>query len=274
MNWDDGRGMAAKGFRLVDQTSFWNVWSTPEFYAQQALHFDTTRLSWLDECFQQILRDFDVRFAPRKGQSYDGRRLDIVLDPASQGGAHTGSVFGADGVSVSPDALYNIGFGIKGFWWFILMMHETVNVVTGSIAQGWVWADGSPMWAGQSPFPNMCDIVIPQEMGRSDISSAQFGRMRSDVGVGLFLSIQRRYGWTPFQRLLNWTRSRKIVDWHRYREPSLRTALLVWFLSCATGPQEVPSLLDRFNLVLARISGGEILQSDYAEAQSLFPDLR
>jgi hypothetical protein len=265
---------SAKGFELVTQTTFWNVWSPLGFRAQHIAHFDSARLTWLDACYSQVIQDLGIQFALRRGQSYDAAHLDIVLDPASQGGAHTGTAFGADGVSVSPDALYNVGFGTPGFWWFVLMMHETVNVITGSIAQGWVWADGSSMWAGQSPFPNMCDIVVPSELGRDEIASAQLARMSSDPGVGLFLAIQRSNGWTPFRRLFQWTRERNIVDWHRFREPSLRTALLVWFLECAIGPQATGGpLLERFNAVLARISGQEITDSDYSQAQSLFPNL-
>jgi hypothetical protein len=270
-----GRGSpSAKGFELVTQTNFWNVWSTPAFRAQYIAQFDTSRLTWLDACYRQVIQDLGIQFAPGRGRSYDATHLDIVLDPASQGGAHTGTVFGAHGVSLSPDALYNVGFGTPGFWWFVLMMHETVNVITGSIAQGWVWADGSSMWAGQSPFPNMCDIIIPAELGRDEIARAQLSRMSSDPGVGLFLSIQRSNGWVPFRRLFQWTREQNIVDWHRFREPSLRTALLVWFLDRAIGPQAMGApLLDRFNAALGRISGEKITDRDYSEAQALFPHL-
>ena len=38
---------------------------------------------------------------------------------------------------------------------------QTVNVYTGALARGWIWADGSPLWAGTSPFPNMC--LPPEE---------------------------------------------------------------------------------------------------------------
>ena len=267
-------GTSANGFRLVGTTHFWNVWSTPAFYSQHAADFDAPRMSWVDASYRQLVDDLGFQLTPQRGRCHDGEHLDVVLDPAAQGGAHTGTTFGPDGVSVSPDALYNIGNGIAGFWWFVLTVHETVNVMTGSIAQGWVWADGSPMWAGQSPFPNMCDVVVAREAGRGDVSSAQLHRMSSDPGVGLFLWIQRTYGWAPYERLFRWTRLQSITDWHRYREPSLRTAILAWFLTCASRElgQSSLLLLDRFNSALQRISGLRISASDYSQAQALFPD--
>src|SRR6202030_4381800 len=96
---------------------------------------------------------------------------DLVLDPAAQGGAHTGDVFGSYGVSLSPDAIYNAFNGVQQFWWYILTLHETINVFTGALAQGWIWADGSPLWAGTSPFPNMCDIRVADELGYTSLSS-------------------------------------------------------------------------------------------------------
>jgi hypothetical protein len=268
-----GNNASAKGFTLVGTTQFWNVWSTAAFYAQHAADFDAPRMSWLDASCRQIAEDLGFQLTPQRGRAYDGEHLDVVLDPTAQGGAHTGTAFGSHGVSVSPDALYNSGYGITGFWWSILTMHEAVNVMTGSIAQGWVWADGSPMWAGQSPFPNMCDIVVARETGRGDVSSAQLQRMIADPGVSLFLWIQQTYGWAPFQRLFRWTKLHGITDWHRFREPSLRTATLVWFLACATPELGQSSLLlDRFNSALQRISGMQISASDYSQAQALFPD--
>jgi hypothetical protein len=264
--------VSASGFKLVETTEFWNVWCTSGYYSQHVSHFDAPRMSWLDASYRQLVQDLGFQVAPKRGECYDGRHLDVILDPAAQGGAHTGTAFGSYGVSISPDALYNTGFGIAGFWWFILTMHETVNVMTASIAQGWVWADGSSMWAGQSPFPNMCDIVVARETGREDVSNAQLLRMTSDPGVRLFLSIQVTYGWAPYQRLFQWTKLNKITDWHAYAEP-LRTALLVWFLACATPHAGQTSLLDQFNSALQRISGRQVVASDYSRAQALFPNL-
>jgi hypothetical protein len=72
------------------------------------------------------------------------------------GGAHTGSDFGP-GVGVTGDAYYNDLGGVKGFWGYLLTMHELINVWTGMVSEGWPtdwWADH------RSPFPNSMDYQI------------------------------------------------------------------------------------------------------------------
>jgi len=152
-------------------------------------------------------------------------------------------------------------------------MHETVNVLTGSIANSWVWADGSPLWAGSSPFPNMCDIVASNEIGRKDVSAAQLSRMEADPGVRLFLGIQQRYGWGLYQKLFSYVMMNEIRDWSVYSEP-LRSAILIWFLSyganlTTTSTDEL--LLKEFNSALQSISGQVVPSSAYARARALFP---
>ncbi|MDA4123674.1 MAG: hypothetical protein OK456_10895 [Thaumarchaeota archaeon] len=177
------------------------------------------------------------------------------------------------GLIVSPDALHNSAYSIGQFWWHILTMHETVNVLTGLVASSWIWADGSPLWAGSSPFPNMCDIVVSGEIGRKDVSAAQLSRMGGDPGVRLFLDVQRRYGWGVYQKLFSYVRTNGIRDWGAYPEP-LRTAILVWFLSFGANLTTLSTdelLLDEFNSALRSISGRQVPPSVYTQAQSLFP---
>ena len=264
--------VSANGFLLVAQTSYWNVWSTSEFWRRNQSNFTDSATSWLDSVLVRTSSDFACSVT-RAGTSWEPSRMDCVLDPGAQGGAHTGTVFGPGGVSISPDAIYNSAFGISQFWWHILTLHETVNVATGSIASSWPWADGSPLWAGGSPFPNMCDIVISGELGRKDLSAAQLSRMGGDPGVSIFLDIQRRYGWSAYQNLFSYVRANGIRDWGAYPEP-VRTGILVWFLSYAANlttfsTQEV--LLDQFNAALRLISGREVPHSVYTQAQSMFP---
>lgn len=254
-------------------TKYWRVWCTPAFLQRCKSSLDSGRTEWLDACLEQVQTDFGITLRLRAGQSFDGSHLDVVLDPASQGGAHTGTVFGSYGVSVSPDAIYNAAYGMVGFWWYLLTMHETVNVITGSIAQDWVWADGSSLWNGTSPFPNMCDAVVASECGRREIGDAQETRMAGDPGVQLFRSILRTYGdWTPYRRLFRWTVANDIKDWRVYPEP-IRTAILVWFLDCASSraPPEGETLLVQFNNVIQALSGQKITPAAYARAKALFP---
>jgi hypothetical protein len=264
---------SANGFDLVASTTSWNIWARTEFWKQYRSHFTDSAVGWLDASLARLSSDFAYSRTTQGGTSWEPVRMDCVLDPGAQGGAHTGSVFGSNGVSVSPDALYNSAYGIPQFWWHVLTMHETVNVLTGSIASSWVWADGSPLWAGGSPFPNMCDIVVSSEIGRKDVSAAQLSRMEADPGVRLFLGIQQRYGWGLYRKLFSYVVMNEIRDWSVYSEP-LRSAILIWFLSyganlTTTSTDEL--LLKEFNSALQSISGHLVPSSAYARAQALFP---
>jgi len=265
--------VSSNGFTLVTKTDYWNVWAKSGFAQENQASFTASAISWLDSVLTRISSDFAYSMAVRPGTSWEASRMDCVLDPGAQGGAHTGTVFGSSGVSVSPDAIYNSDFDIPQFWWYILTMHETVNVVTGSIAGSWVWADGSPLWGGTSPFPNMCDIVVSGELGKKLISGAQMSRMRQDAGVMLFLDIHSRFGWRVYQSLFSYVNANGITDWSVYPEP-LRTAILIWFLSHGANlttfsTQQV--LLDQFNSALRAISRLEVPADAYTEAQRRFP---
>jgi hypothetical protein len=288
----------ANGFLLVGQTTNWNIWAPPSnyiyngtaffpyegvTYPQFITYLTSEAFDYLDSVVSELADDFDYTIFPIPkggGLSYDGVRLDAVLDPSAEGGAHTGTTFGGYGVSISPDAIFfsydydNVE--IPQFWWFIFMCHETVNVWTGVLAGDWIWADGSPLWSGQSPFPNMVDIIVSGQLGfdrgTKDVSDAQRQRFQSDPGVLLMLSLQSTYGWKVFQRLFAYTQSEKITNWGAYAEP-LRTAIIIWFLSKGAGLKASnTTLLTQFNTATQAISGQTVPLATYQQAQSMFPN--
>jgi hypothetical protein len=268
--------VTAGGFQRITQGRYWNIWCTPsdlEVYQQQP----SGGVAWgplsafLDSLIPAFGTYFGYSFSPgNTAQSQDGSRFDLVLDPQSQGGAHTGTRFGPYGVSVSPDAVINDFSGVTGFWFYLLSIHELSNVWAGYRAQGWPWADGSPMWKGSSAFPNMTDIVMLGEVGRSDLSQIQRGRMNSDPGAMLLLSLQKFYGWSLYQSLFRQAADDGISDWRKYNEP-LRSAILVWLLSSAVGQTSGTGLLPQFNDMFQKLSGQTIPPDAYASAQSMFP---
>ncbi|APR79740.1 Hypothetical protein A7982_05087 [Minicystis rosea] len=80
------------------------------------------------------------------------------------GGAHTGSECCGLGVTVTGDAFYNNGYGVQGFWGYLLALHETINDWTGQVTPGWptdFWADHV------SAFPNSMDWRIMETLGTS-----------------------------------------------------------------------------------------------------------
>jgi hypothetical protein len=78
------------------------------------------------------------------------------------GGAHTGSECCGLGVTVTGDAFYGNAYGVKGFWGYLLSLHETINDWTGQVSPGWptdFWADHV------SAFPNSMDWRIMSTLG-------------------------------------------------------------------------------------------------------------
>jgi hypothetical protein len=135
------------------------------------------------------------------------------------GGAHTGSNFGI-GVGVTGDAFWNTAnmrlasngstVSIKGFWGYLLTLHEAINVWTGRVSSGWPtdwWADH------RSPFPNSMDFHVMDSIGRAqnnqtliNAADAHFWRMADirntggyDTQVGMFDKFFANYGgYTPY----------------------------------------------------------------------------
>ena len=276
--------VSAQGFQRISQSRQWNIWCTPSdltVYQQSPGGVAWDLISaYLDSLVPAFGTYYGYSFSPNDTtQSQDGIRFDLVLDPQSQGGAHTGTLFGPYGVSISPDSVINDFGGVKGFWFYLLAIHELSNVWAGYRAHGWPWADGSPLWNGSpgssfagsgSPFPNMTDIVILGEIGRRDLSQIQQGRMTSDPAVMLLLSLQKFYGWSLYQKMFNYANDNGLNDWLKYDEP-LRSAILIWFLSNGSGQTDGTGLLSQFNSMFQAYSGQTIPSSVYAQAQSMFP---
>jgi hypothetical protein len=91
-----------------------------------------------------------------------------VTEPT--GGASTGNDFNDLGDTVTGDAFYSdfqdpmSGKNVRGFWGYLLALHEAINVWTGSVASNWPtdwWADH------RSPFPNSMDYHIMQAIGNA-----------------------------------------------------------------------------------------------------------
>ena len=265
---------APVGWQLVATTKYWNIWATPTFYTQYQQYFTAQNMAYPDSFIDQFIKDTGYSIFPLViGDSYDGQHMDLVLDPAYQGGASTGtgkpgSTFPqfSYGVSVSPDAIYNVDSGITSFWYYILVIHESMNVWTGALAKDWVWADGSTLWNGESPYPNMTDIVVTGEIGLTAVSQLQASRFTTDAGVQLFQNIQQTYGWPVYQKLFALTRANNITNWGIYAEP-LRTAIICWFMSFAADT----SLLAQFNVAIQAYSGQTIPATTFAQAQTMFP---
>jgi hypothetical protein len=90
--------------------------------------------------------------------------FEFELD-AQTGGAHTGTACNNTGDGVAYDAFVGTAYGAKGFWGYLLALHEAINVWTGMTSSGWPtdwWADH------QSAFPNLMDFHVMTTLGEEN----------------------------------------------------------------------------------------------------------
>ena len=242
------------------RTKYWDVYAPT--VSSAAL---SPLLPYLDSFIVQLAADFGYTIFPLPGQP----RLILFLDPTMPLGAASAGTdkYGPYSVGISAASVGATIYGVANFWYYLLSLHETINIWTGTLAQGWPWADGSDLWKGSSPFPSACDIVITEELGLTAVSSGQVQNVGSDPGVQLILSLQKTYGWKVFQDLFSYIQKQIISDLAAYSEP-LRTAIICWFLSYSCGTD----LLPQFNSAVYAKSGLTIPQAAYQQAQSLFPN--
>lgn len=257
------RAKAQPSYARVGQTNFWDVYAPPDWYQANAVLL-TSLLPYLDAMTARIRTDFGYDIFPLPGGQ---PRLALVFDLAING-ASTGTPasIGLTGITVEADSVGSAVFGVPNFLYHIYSLHETINTWTGLLASGWVWADGSPLWAGLSPFPNAMDAVITGELGYTGVSNLQQSLNVVDAGSKLFFNIQKTYGWPALQKFFSYVQRSGITDWGAYAEP-YRSAITAWLMSAACGVD----LLDRFNAAILALSGLTIPLSSYRRAQVQFP---
>jgi hypothetical protein len=143
----------------------------------------------------------------------------VVTQPT--GGAGTPTPFGP-GVFVTGDAFYNELNGLKGFWGYLLTLHEFVNQFTGALNNGgwptdW-WADH------RSPFPNSIDWHVLAELGQVTASTIQYPRFSDptvssyDPEVPMFDALLTQYGW-PALRTTFAAVAADQMDWNGLLDP-------------------------------------------------------
>lgn len=236
----------------IRETSYWRWWTTQDFWNQH--QNDISRFFDYPESYLSRLKEdfgYDVPTI-----------LDLVLDPNSHGGA-TGTPFGPYGITIAADSVCNEAWGVRGFWFYILSLHETINVWAGHLTPGWPWANGSEIWHGGSQFPNMADIVVTKELGLNDVSQIQAQRMLSDPGVRLLYDLQEKFGWRIYQGMFSLIRQYR-VNFATYVEP-MKTATIVLFLSSSAGTSLLP---------LFRQAGVGASDDALQVVQELFPTIK
>jgi MYXO-CTERM domain-containing protein len=165
-----------------------------------------------DRLLPQIEKDFGVS---------SSETFYIVVDPAN-GGASTPTPYGP-GVNVSGDAFYNVAYNVKGFYGYLLVVHEFVNQWTGLAISGGGWP--TDWWANhRSPFPNAMDPILLAELGQNAAAKAQLARFvpggdSADVQVPMFSNIFSQCGGWPMLQTFFATLKADGMQWGNLRDP-------------------------------------------------------
>ncbi len=208
------------------------------------------------------------------------------------GGASTGidGGLGSDiGVTITGDAYSNTfnssltGKSVKGFWGYLLTIHELVNVWTGEMTSGWPtdwWADH------RSPFPNAMDEVVMRDIGTKtanqtllDAATVQHARFTdpgsgdADPEVGMFLNFFDRFGgFTPYNRAFSLVRGDGLHwdDVSPSNPSPLRTEYVIAYLQMGL---RTTADLTESDFVAAGVSGGTDQDLPYSISAATVGDI-
>lgn len=141
----------------------------------------------------------------------------------------TGEV--SPGIGVSYDAFFNTVHGIKGYWAYVLITHEMVNLFTGQIVSG-----GWPVdwWANhRSPFPLVTAVQIEYALV-PEVAIHHAKQITGDPLCQMFSKLKDQYGWYLFRKAFQMAREDG-VNWELIgSNPSkLRTNYVCAYLQMA-----------------------------------------
>jgi len=143
------------------------------------------------------------------------------------------------GIGVSYDAFFNVTHGIRGYWAYVLIAHEMVNLLTAQMVSG-----GWPVdwWANhRSPFPLMTAVQI--EYALVPEVAVHHAKELTDPLGRMFVRLKDQFGWALFRKAFAAAREDG-MNWDRIgQNPSaLRTNYVCAYLQLGA-PEELTDYL-------------------------------
>ena len=141
------------------------------------------------------------------------------------------------GIGVSYDAFFNEANGVKGYWGYVLIAHEMVNLFTAQIVSGG-WPED--WWANhKSPFPLMTAVQI--EYALVPQVAIHHAKQQENPLGRMFLRLKDQFGWALFRRAFA-AAIEDGIQWDRFgANPSaLRTNMVCAYLQLAS-PEDLAS---------------------------------
>jgi len=223
------------------------VWCVDNGIIKQYGTFPSAFFTYGDNVIKELVTVFNV---PAQGV--------YTFEAGPQtGGAHTGSECCGLGVTVTGDAFYTAGYGVTGFWGYLLALHETINDWTGQVSSGWptdFWADHI------SAFPNSMDWQIMATLGTKDndahltaASAAQKARFYPggdsvDPRVPMFDQIFAlpNMGYAGYSRIFSYVQADKLswdsVANNGANPDERRSEYVIAYLSLGAGKALLPTM--------------------------------
>jgi hypothetical protein len=145
------------------------------------------------------------------------------------------------GIGCAYDAFLNVANGIKGYWPYVFITHDMINMFSGEVVSGGWSVD---WWANhRSPFPMMTAIEMEYEFVPGVAVYHDLLQARKDPLVRMFRQLKDQYGWAMFRKAFRAAKEDGI-NWDQIgTNPSaLRTAYVAAYLQIGA-PEDISGIL-------------------------------
>lgn len=206
-------------YKLIYKGKHFKWYMRPEFYGNNRHDVDPL-FEYPDRVYEQLEHDLGFKFRKAPYLGINPRKMFFDHNTKKWEEVHfastglwdddvdmpyfAGAPMFMEGMTLPEDAFYNVAGEVKGYWAYVLLLHELTNTFTGYVTQEWP----RDWWANhRSPFPNMVDYKILEELGYTRLSDIQKGRFlpgsREDAAeqVRMFDKFQTDFGWEMFRRM-------------------------------------------------------------------------
>ncbi|MCS7187901.1 MAG: hypothetical protein N3B10_06355 [Armatimonadetes bacterium] len=221
----------------VHEGKYW-VWFAREDQFERHKQDIERFYSYADKAFEYLCDAWGLK--PPK------EKYALLVWPRTGGGFATGDIAEvrqvtgkpSPGIGVSFDAFFNVVYGIRGYWGYVLITHEMVNLFTGQIVSG-----GWPVdwWANhRSPFPLVTAVQIEYALV-PEVAIHHAKQIEADPLCQMFLRLKDQFGWNLFRKAFRLAIDDGI-NWERIGEnPSkLRTNYVCAYLQMAAPEDLTP----------------------------------
>ena len=164
-------------------------------------------------------------------------KIPIHIDPSSQ---CPGSVGGGTG---EGKLSYCAGSWTDNMYCRWILPHELVNLYTGYVTAGWPWADGSPIWHGESPFPFFVALETMRTLNYGSMADNLEATTNPILHgqISMLKEYTNTFGWGAWKRMFAKMVEKK-ENLTKYTEPTL-THRVFAYMTYGAGLDPIPGII-------------------------------